>query len=284
VPARFDASQPIDWVPCSSLISGEMRWLPAAYCYYGYGASDVSGYRGEPYCVADSNGCAAGNTVEEAILQALLELLERDACALAWYSRAQRPEIELEGFDGMPFATLREAFAARGRELRVLDLRTDTRVPVAMAVAWNREDGLATTFALGCHLDPRIAVSRALSELAQLAAGESDPAASIHDLPGLAPAPVAPVRAVDLPVLSGPDIAEEIHWCCDVLAGLGHDVLVLDQTRPEVGFPVVRVVVPGLRHFWRRLAPGRLYDTPVKLGWLNTPLREDELNPVAVLI
>jgi oxazoline/thiazoline synthase len=40
------------------------------------------------------------------------------------------------------------------------------------------------------------------------------------------------------------------------------------------------VIVPGLRHFYRRFAPGRLYDVPVKLGWRDRPLAEDELNPI----
>jgi ribosomal protein S12 methylthiotransferase accessory factor len=34
-----------------------------------------------------------------------------------------------------------------------------------------------------------------------------------------------------------------------------------------------------LRHFYRRFAPGRLYDVPVKLGWLDRPVRESDLNP-----
>jgi len=46
--------------------------------------------------------------------------------------------------------------------------------------------------------------------------------------------------------------------------------------------PVVKVVVPGLRHFWPRYAPGRLYEVPVKMGWLEKPLREDELNPISI--
>jgi len=44
--------------------------------------------------------------------------------------------------------------------------------------------------------------------------------------------------------------------------------------------PVVRVIVPGLRHFYRRFAPGRLYDVPIKLGWREHPLSEHELNPL----
>jgi ribosomal protein S12 methylthiotransferase accessory factor len=60
------------------------------------------------------------------------------------------------------------------------------------------------------------------------------------------------------------------------------EVLVLDQTRPDIGMPVVKVIVPGLRHFWARYAPGRLYNVPVAMGWLDNPLPEEELNPIPV--
>ena len=76
----------------------------------------------------------------------------------------------------------------------------------------------------------------------------------------------------------------------DILVGqsrveeLGLEMLVLDQTRPEIGMPVVKVIVPGLRHFWPRCAPGRLYDVPVKLGWLPQPLTEEQLNPVPMFL
>jgi hypothetical protein len=39
------------------------------------------------------------------------------------------------------------------------------------------------------------------------------------------------------------------------------------------------VIVPGLRHFYRRFAPGRLYDVPVKLGLREHPMSEGDLTP-----
>ena len=60
----------------------------------------------------------------------------------------------------------------------------------------------------------------------------------------------------------------------------GLDFLVLNQTRPDIEVPVVRVIVPGIRHFYRRFAPGRLYDVPVQLGWLKKPVKEGQLNPI----
>jgi ribosomal protein S12 methylthiotransferase accessory factor len=43
---------------------------------------------------------------------------------------------------------------------------------------------------------------------------------------------------------------------------------------------VVKVIVPGLRHFWPRFGPGRLYEVPARLGWLTQPLTEQQMNQV----
>jgi len=51
-----------------------------------------------------------------------------------------------------------------------------------------------------------------------------------------------------------------------------------------VGLPVAKVVVPGMRSWWARFAPGRLYTLPVQLGWLSHPKRESELNPDHLIV
>ena len=73
---------------------------------------------------------------------------------------------------------------------------------------------------------------------------------------------------------------KQVAACVAIAEQQGLDFLVLDQTRPDIEVPVVRVIVPGLRHFYRRFGPGRLYDVPVKLGWLEQPLKEEDLNPI----
>jgi ribosomal protein S12 methylthiotransferase accessory factor len=86
---------------------------------------------------------------------------------------------------------------------------------------------------------------------------------------------------------SGPaprDVKMQLQDCFTRVEKLGHEVLVLDQTRPDIGLPVAKVIVPGLRHFWARFAPGRLYDVPVKLGWQKRRLAENELNPIPIFI
>ena len=61
-------------------------------------------------------------------------------------------------------------------------------------------------------------------------------------------------------------------------------MLILDQTRPDVELPVIKVIVPGLRHFWARFAPGRLYEVPVQMKWLREPLIEQEFNPISIFV
>ena len=76
------------------------------------------------------------------------------------------------------------------------------------------------------------------------------------------------------------DRRDQVLACVKLAKRLGLDFLVLDQTRPDVGVPVARVIVPGLRHLDRGFAPGRLYDVPVKLGLRKRALREAGLNPL----
>ena len=41
------------------------------------------------------------------------------------------------------------------------------------------------------------------------------------------------------------------------------EMLVLDQTRPDIGLRVAKVIVPGMRHMWKRLGTGRLYSNSI---------------------
>jgi ribosomal protein S12 methylthiotransferase accessory factor YcaO len=151
---------------------------------------------------------------------------------------------------------------------------------------------------LGAHLNVRIAASRAVAELNQMLAVEMTGRAetqetddeqalarwlreaTIENQPYVVPAPGQRLTAVGYPAIETDDLLGDIKQCVAAVQRCGLEMLVLDTTRDEVGFPTVRVTVPGLRHFWARFGPGRLYDVPVALGWLDKPLDETELNPI----
>jgi len=87
-------------------------------------------------------------------------------------------------------------------------------------------------------------------------------------------------RYSDYPKPRSEDLLENILLCRKIVEDRGMEMLVLDQTRPDIGVNVAKVIVPGLRHFWARFAPGRLYNVPVQMGWLQKPLKQEELNPI----
>jgi ribosomal protein S12 methylthiotransferase accessory factor len=147
-------------------------------------------------------------------------------------------------------------------------------------------------FGSGAHFDARIALLRTLTELNQflsigLMGGGSGEKSSLdgetplrlQEYPFLVPNGEATTYSSD-PKFSRLDTQEQVAACVQVAKDQGLDFMVLDQTRADIEVPVVRVVVPGMRHFYKRFAPGRLYDVPVKLGLRDWPVPEDELNQI----
>jgi len=284
LPEPFDRSAKIDWSPVWSLRDRRFRYLPTSFLYFFY--------RGPAEINADSNGCAAGNTLAEAIVQGFLELVERDCYAMWWYNRLQRREVDLDQFDDSYVRQLRAQLAENGRRLWVLDVTNDLGIPSYVAMALWTENGQENIeFGSGAHFDPRIAMLRALTELNQFLSialmGGGDGRKEtldgttpfrLQDHPYLAPSgpPIAP----PVSTFNRLDTREQVMACVDAVGRAGLDFLALDQTRPDIGVPVARVIVPGMRHFYRRFAPGRLYDVPVKLGWCDRPTPESELNPI----
>jgi ribosomal protein S12 methylthiotransferase accessory factor len=282
--ALFDPSTKMEWSPVWSLRDERFRYLPTSQLYFFY--------RGPVAYQADSNGCAAGNTVAEAIVQGFLELVERDAYAIWWYNRLQRREVDLSQFNDSYIHDLKNQLAESGRRLWVLDVTSDLGVPTYVAILhWIQDSKENIEFGSGAHFDPRIAMLRTLTELNQflsigLMGGGSGEKSSLDG--------DTPLRLEEHPFLIPNGKAElssgskfgpldttraQVDACVDIARKAGLDFLVLDQTRLDVEAPVVRVIVPGLRHFYRRFAPGRLYDIPVKLGLRDRPMPEAELTP-----
>jgi oxazoline/thiazoline synthase len=298
VPEPFDDSAVTDWTPVWSLLTGERRLLPAGMLYFRPGTSPEASS-----VLADSNGNAAGSSLEDATLHGFLELVERDAVALWWYNRTRQPAVCLESFDDEWVNRLPDRYRLLGREIWVLDVTSDLGIPVMAAIS-RRTDKPAEDimFGFGAHFDPRIALRRALTELGQLlpAVAGVGPGASGYGLddphlvswwtgattanqPYLLPDPGEAARAA-ADYGYTPSGYLDLDGACSVARRAGLDILVLDQTRPDINLPVVKVVVPGLRHFWPRFAPGRLFDVPVRLGRLARPTAYSELNPIPLYV
>jgi ribosomal protein S12 methylthiotransferase accessory factor len=285
-PSPFDPTAEIEWTPVWSVRDERFKYFPTNLVYFFHKGP------GDKQAVADSNGCAAGNTFEEAILQGFLELVERDSYALWWYNRVQRPQVDFSGLDDAYVRELMFGLADTGHKVWMLDITSDLGVPSFVAISHKvYDDHEHLEFGSGSHFDARIAALRALTELNQFlsigamvgmehAHDDGGPPLLLSDHPYLMPSDAPMVRPDFSSKLGLLDRREQVLSCMRIVKQAGMDFLVLDQTRPDIEVPVARVIVPGMRHFYIRFALGRLYDIPVKLGWLERPRTEAELNPV----
>lgn len=281
LPARFDRTAKIAWVPANEVTGGETVYVPAAHVYLGY--PDAANY-GFP--VPDSSGLAAGESLSGALDRAFLELVERDAVAIWWYSRAQRPELKIAPGEAPLLDVFADWVRRTDRRFWILDLSHDLRLPVAAAISCDGH-GRNLSFGFAAGRSRGEAATAALGELVQfdltkrLQAGQKRPlplhflnwcgTAAIEDHLFLSPHPTLSISS---------------EGRSDTIAALsqaGLKPLFVDLSRDAGKLHVVRAIVPGLRPIWPRFAPGRLYDVPFLLGWHPYKLTESELNPVPIL-
>lgn len=288
IPKRYHSSK-IGWTPIYSMSDNRAVYVPSSYLYLHYPyENDVE------ICPGNSNGCASGNSLEEAIFYALLELAERDAVAIWWYNRIKRPCININNLNFYDLNKLKNKFKKNDREFCVLDITNDLQIPSYVAISW-KSDGSRIFFGTGSHLQPSVGIARAVSELNQVMTQENTNIHSknlssfekdlvrwcstetIDNHPYLMPEGTHDPKTL---YAQSEDFLSDINLLTQIFKKMNLEVFLFDLTNKSVPFYTARVIIPGLRHFWSRLGPGRLYDVPVRLGWVKKPLMESEMNPI----
>lgn len=249
----------IEWIEAVNMKTGSKIWVPANAVFHPYVTRNAS-----HIFKSNTNGLASGNVLEEAILQALCEIIERDAWSFFEVFK-NKVRLDVSNCDNEIINDFLTKFEDAGIELTLLDLTSDVGVCTIAAVADDvkLKDPALLTMGIGTHLNPEIAVIRAISEVAQSRATQIhgtredtvradfmrkagydrmkrinkhwfDDSGEIKDLNLLND-------------LSSDDISKDIGSILDLLDNVGcSDVYFVDLTREEVGVPVVRVIVPGM--------------------------------------
>jgi ribosomal protein S12 methylthiotransferase accessory factor len=288
----------IGWIQGIDLATGHPTWVPSALALLPEGLRPIT-----------TTGTACSRHPAAATLAALLELVERDALAIAWYNRLSCPPVEttmVEGLDDV----LDRFFRPTRVPYHLFHLPTDLEIPAVLAVALAGQEDLAAVH-VGAAAGPtlRAAVFKALLEAAQcrpyakfLGRGSFNRAddvlsfqdhvrfwndrTRIRDLDFL----LFPARRFAVPAFRewfgcGEDVLPLI---VTHLTTFGIRLIRLDitpQDLREVGLTVVRVVSPPLvdidsAHGSRQLGQPRIYQVPVQLGYLSRPPGEEDLNPL----
>ena len=296
IPEPFDESIPISWTPAWSLSEERFKYVPTAYCYDRY-----SGV-GRRFCEYDSNGHATGNSLMEAILHGMLELVERDSVGLWWYNQVQVPAYDLNNITHDASIQIMRFIASLNRNLTILDVTSDLGIPVCVAVSAEKSEHILLSF--GAHFNPEYAILSALTELCQKLSVaqplhceikakddlfDSHQRAwwhnsTLENQPYLSPLPDSvPINSLKYSNDTTLTLWDYINLSIQVISSAGIELLVVDQSRPDAPLHAAKVIAPGLRHLKRRLGPGRMYEVPSNIGWLANANQLCDLNPISIM-
>jgi ribosomal protein S12 methylthiotransferase accessory factor len=256
LPASADADAMIPWICGWDIMNDEEILVPANAVFHPLPSEYKRLFR------TNTSGLASGNVIEEAIFHGLAEVIERDAWALVEAVRRTGPLIE-DVEDDLARGLL-EKFAAAGVDVYLRDITSDIDVATCAAAADDvrlRDPTLLTT-GMGTHTSAKVAVLRALTEVAQSrltqihGAREDTTLADFRKRIGYERTKKlnrhwfedSEKRSFsEVPSFESDDFLLDIKHMLGKLEEAGLDrAVVVDLTRSEIGIPVVRVIVPGL--------------------------------------
>ena len=259
LPEGADASVMVPWVEGYDIANNREIWVPSHAVFHPLPRFTLPLFR------TNTNGLASGNTREEAIFHALMELIERDAWSLAEITRRTGPRV-VNVSSGLEKELL-DKFTNAGVEVIIKDITSDIGIPTIAAVSDDVQlkDPTLLTIGMGTHTNAKIALLRALTEVAQSrltqihGAREDTDVADFRRKIGYERTRrlnrywFESGRDEDFAGIPSSDTDDFLTDISNVIEALGNaglnNVIVVDLTRPDLGVPVVRVIVPGLEVF-----------------------------------
>lgn len=267
--AELRPDLPLLWVQARELLEDAPLWVPFETVTYNRVGLD---YAATTFQVT-SCGLASGNDLAEATVHALSEIIERDALTL-WWAPAKpdyvRSMVDLASVTDPTCRRLLDLIDAAGLDVFVWDVTSDLGVPVFQVCVVEREElpewrSFGPCWGYGCHPDGVIALSRAITEAAQSRVtvivssrddnynrqyrSQNDPAvtASTRALFG----GVTPVRRFDdRPAVTTGNVDGDLAVLIEAIARAdAGPVATVDLTKPGLGIPVVKAIVPGLEFY-----------------------------------
>jgi ribosomal protein S12 methylthiotransferase accessory factor len=299
----------IGWVPGFSLTRDEPTLVPAALIYIPY----TPHTREEYFEMTPLSGYACANTLEEAILGGICEVVERDSFMIFWYNQLPVPAIDLRSAASPEVWQILDRYHSTPAQIFCSNITTDIGIPAVLAVLASQQQGRpAAVVATSADLDPEHALAHALLELAAnrhyvrwfLESGMRRPPRSpwevrqqedhglLYSRAEMLPyldlllRPRWMVRTQDIGSRASEDIKKNIEVCIQRLAQLDLEVIVVDLTTSDVeelGFKVVKVLIPGMQPIdfgmqWPHLGGRRIYEAPQRMRYRQSSTQPWELN------
>lgn len=258
------SDMPLEWSMSRDLISDSDFYIPTNAIFHPYihGNDVVSLFK------SNTNGLASGNVLEEAILHGMFEVIERDAWSIFELTHKNYAQIDLDSIKSDLINETISKFEDKGVKIKLMDFTADVNIPTIAASADDtitRDAGLLT-LGIGTHLDPEVAILRALTEVAQSRATQINGAREDTVRADFArEAGYERMKRINryyfrqeeeqieldsIENKSTSSITEDINIVKDeLIANDIERILYADLTRPELDVSVVRVVIPEMEMY-----------------------------------
>ena len=252
----------LEWNICHDLISDNDYYVPSNAIYHPY---DLDDNTCQKLFKSNTNGLASGNSLEEAILHGMFEVIERDAWSIFELTHKNSSQIDLDSIESDVVNEALSKFSENEINIKLMDLTADINIPTVAASADDTllKDAGLLTLGIGTHLDPEVAILRALTEVAQSRATQIHGAREDTVRADFArTAGYERMKRInkhyfeeedekiclnDIVNRSTDSITKDIDIVLDELkANEIEHVLYYDLTRPELNVNVVRVIIPTM--------------------------------------
>lgn len=278
LPRNSYSGEEIEWTTGFNVKTGEEILIPSNAVYHPYNTRDV-----HHLFLSNTNGLASGNSLEEAIFHGMMEVVERDSWSLFEAFKENKAEIDCGNTKNKYIGSLIEKFEDANVSIKLINLTSENDIPTVGAVSedLSLKDPALLTLGIGTHLDPEIAVIRAITEVAQSRATqihgtrEDTTRANLLRETGYErmkrlnkhwfreSSEVIDLK--DITDYSKDSFKEDIIMTMELLERSDiSDAYYVDLTR-SVGIPVVRSIIPGMELFsvdtsrvGKRLIPDKL--------------------------
>ena len=237
------------------------------------------------FAINEFNGPSAGNCVEEALIQGICEIVERHTSSLVSQKKLTVAAIRPESVTDPLVMEMFRKYKNAGVNLYLSDFSLDTGIPTVGAMAYDPATFPALSeivWTAGTTPDPQKALSRALTEVAQLAGDfNTDSNYVASGLPKYTTLeeadyimnPGQEVNIGDLPDLSSDNLKTEILNCLAALNNINMQALVINTIHDQLKIPAFYTIIPGA-HFRERSIGTSFGMFSAKHIFDNTPATE----------
>lgn len=251
----------LEWSKSIDLISNREYYIPTNAIYHPYISKDDS----QSLFKSNTNGLASGNILEEAILHGIFEVIERDAWSIFELTHKNYAQIDISSIENEIIIDIIEKFESEGIKIKLMDFTADIKIPTIAASADDTitKDAGLLTLGMGTHLDPEVAILRALTEVAQSRATQINGAREDTVRADFAREAgyermkrinkfyfrdeEEQIKLSDIENKSTSSITRDIEIVKDELVSNDiQKILYSNLTRPELDVSVVRVVIPEM--------------------------------------